>query len=232
MITASPEFFKGKKRREVKVFFEEALTFMKKQQSEETIISAVVHMDEKTPHMHLCFVPLMEDKRLCAKEIVGNRKKLTEWQDAYWKHMVRKYPDLERGETASKTGRTHIPLRLYKEAVCLGQMREQIMQIVSDTNILNKRANEAKMEALLDEYIPGAESMYTKLKKYEKTYRELVNEKRKLGKELDASKVGILEQMKLLGEVEELRRTVGMIPPEVLAAYRGSSASLSIEREK
>ena len=232
LITASPDFFKGKKRSEVKVFFEEALTFMKKQQSEETIISAVVHMDEKTPHMHLCFVPLTEDKRLCAKEIVGNRKKLTEWQDAYWKHMVRKYPDLERGETASKTGQTHIPLRLYKEAVRLGRMREQIMQIMSDTNILNKRANEVKMEALLNEYIPGAESMYTRLKKYEKTYRELVNEKRKLGKELDASKVGILEQMKLLGEIEELRRTVGMIPPEVLAAYRGNSASLGIEREK
>ena len=232
LITASPEFFKGKKRSEVKAFFEEALAFMKKHQSEETITSAVVHMDEKTPHMHLCFVPLTEDKRLCAKEIVGNRKKLTEWQDAYWKHMVRKYPDLERGETASKTGRTHIPLRLYKEAVRLGQMREQIMQIVSDTNILNKRANEAKMEALLNEYIPGAESIYTRLKKYEKTYRELVNEKRKLGKELDASKVGILEQMKLLGEVEELRRTVGMIPPEVLAAYRGNCASHGIEQEK
>lgn len=96
MIAASPEFFKGKKRSEVKAFFEETLAFMKKHQSEETIISAVVHMDEKTPHMHLCFVPLTEDKRLCAKEIVGNRKKLTEWQNSYWKHMVRKYPDLER----------------------------------------------------------------------------------------------------------------------------------------
>lgn len=70
------------------------------------------------------------------------------------------------------------------------------------------------------------------MKKYEKTYRELVNEKRKLGKELDASKVGILEQMKLLGEVEELRRTVGMIPPEVLVSYRANSVNPGIEREK
>ena len=112
LFTASPEFFKGKKRSEIKAFFEEALVFMKKHQSEETIISAVVHMDEKTPHMHLSFVPLTADKRLCAKEIVGNKKKLTEWQDAYWKHMVKKYPNLERGESASKTGRTHIPLPL------------------------------------------------------------------------------------------------------------------------
>ena len=50
---------------------------MQKHQSKDTIISAVVHMDEKTPHMHLCFAPLTEDKRLSAKEIVGSKKKLT-----------------------------------------------------------------------------------------------------------------------------------------------------------
>ena len=83
-------------------------------------------MDEKTPHMHLCFVPLTEDKRLCAKEIVGNKKKLTQWQDRFWEHMVKKYPDLERGESASETGRDHIPPRLFKEAVHLNRMKEQI----------------------------------------------------------------------------------------------------------
>ena len=30
-------------------------------------------MDEKTPHLHLTFVPLTKDNRLCAKEIIGNR---------------------------------------------------------------------------------------------------------------------------------------------------------------
>ena len=53
----------------------------------DTIISAVVHMDEKTPHMHLSFVPLTEDGRLCAKEIIGNKKKLTQWQDAFWEQI-------------------------------------------------------------------------------------------------------------------------------------------------
>lgn len=43
----------------------------------EKSISAAVHMDEKTPHMHRCFVPLTEGKRLSTKEVVGNRKKLT-----------------------------------------------------------------------------------------------------------------------------------------------------------
>ena len=73
-------------------------------------------MDEKTPHMHLSFVPITQDGRLCAKEILGNKKKLTWWQDEFWKHMAEKYPDLERGESASMTGREHIPPRLFKEA--------------------------------------------------------------------------------------------------------------------
>lgn len=34
-------------------------------------ISASVHMDETTPHMHYAFAPITEDKRLCCKDIVN-----------------------------------------------------------------------------------------------------------------------------------------------------------------
>ena len=115
LITATPEFFKGKKKSEIRAYFQTALEFIEKYQDSETILSAVVHMDEKTPHMHLSFVPITQDGRLCAKEILGNKKKLTWWQDEFWKHMVEKYPDLERGESASMTGREHIPPRLLKK---------------------------------------------------------------------------------------------------------------------
>ena len=77
LITASPEFFAGKKPGEVRAFFEYALEFLKTKQAAETIVSAVVHVDERTPHMHLCFVPITADGRLCAKDIIGNKKKLT-----------------------------------------------------------------------------------------------------------------------------------------------------------
>ena len=83
LITASPDFFKGKKPAEVKAYFTHAMEFIEKHQNPNTIISAVVHMDEKTPHMHLCFVPLTEDGRLSAKDIIGNKKKLTWWQDEF-----------------------------------------------------------------------------------------------------------------------------------------------------
>lgn len=50
LFTASPEFFQGKKKKDVKEFFQEALSFLESRQNPNTIISAVVHMDEKTPH--------------------------------------------------------------------------------------------------------------------------------------------------------------------------------------
>ena len=105
LITAIPEFFKDKKKAQVREYFEHALNFILKHVPKERIISAVIHVDEKTPHMHLSFVPITDDGRLRAKDIVGNRKKLTWWQDEFWKHMVKKYPDMERGESASETGR-------------------------------------------------------------------------------------------------------------------------------
>ena len=223
LVTASPEFFKGKKRSEVKAYFTDALDFIKQNQNPETIISAVVHMDEKTPHMHLCFVPLTEDKRLSAKEIVGNKKKLTWWQDEFWKHMVKKYPDLERGESASETGRTHIPPRLFKEAVHLNRMKDQIMAILNESNPFNKKSKTEELETLLDKYIPGVEVMRTKLKKYDKTYKELTEENAELEKKLSsASKESVRKKLEIsqkLNELDELRRTVDAIPDEVIRAY-------------
>ncbi len=223
LVTASPEFFKGKKKAEIKTYFTVALDFIQKHQSKDTIISAVVHMDEKTPHMHLCFVPLTKDKRLSAKEIVGNKKKLTWWQDEFWKHMVGKYPDLERGESASETGRTHIPPRLFKEAVHLNRMKDQIMAILNDSNPFNKKSKAEELEALLDKYIPGVEAMRTKLKKYDKTYKELTEENAELEKELNsASRESIqkkLEIQRKLSELDELRRTVDSIPDAVIREY-------------
>lgn len=99
--------------------------------------------------MHLSFVPLTADKRLSAKEILGNKKKLTQWQDSFWRHMVKKYPELERGESASLTGRTHIPPRIYKEAVRLGKQQQMLMALLSDIHPLNAKKRAAEIEELL-----------------------------------------------------------------------------------
>ena len=222
LVTASPECFKGKKRAEIRTFFEEAVRFITKHQDKSTIISAVVHMDEKTPHMHLSFVPLTPDKRLSAKDIVGNKKKLTWWQDSFWKHMVRKYPDLERGESASETGRTHIPPRLFKEAAHLNRQRDMLMKLLGEVNPLNAKKKSAEIEALLEQYIPGVERMQTQMRKYDAAYKALQAENTGLKKQVNSSKESIKRQLEVsqqLQELEELRRTVDHIPPEILQAY-------------
>ena len=237
LVTASPEFFKGKKKSEVKAYFTEALAFIEKYQTKDTIISAVVHMDEKTPHMHLCFVPLTADGRLSAKEIVGNKKKLTQWQDRFWEHMVRKYPDLERGESASKTGRDHIPPRLFKEAVHLNRMKEQILKLMTDTNLLNKKSKMEELEALLNKYVPATEALRTKLRKYDKAYKALSDENSALEAELqtakDTSKERIADRLKY-GKTEqelcELHALIDNMPPEIVAAYRRKTTGLQNER--
>ena len=234
LVTASPEFFKGKKKSEVKAYFQEALGFIREHQDPKIIISAVVHMDEKTPHMHLCFVPLTKDGRLSAKEIVGNKKKLTQWQDGFWEHMVKKYPDLERGESASETGRDHIPPRLFKEAVHLNWMKDQIMAILNDTNPFNKKAKAEELEALLGKYVPGAEALRTNLKKYDAAYKTLTAENTALEKQLDASsKESVRKKLEInekLRELDELHRMVDGIPSEILQAAKQVAAHKQQER--
>ena len=229
LITASPEFFQSKKPREVKEFFEYALEFVRQKQSSETIISAVVHVDEKTPHMHLCFVPLTADGRLSAKDIIGNKKKLTQWQDEFWKHMVKKYPDFERGESASETGRTHIPPRIFKEAVRLNRQKDKLTQLLSEITPLNAKKKSAEIETILTDYIPSVEKLMTRMKKAGSTVKELKKEIAALEQELDGSKASVQRQLELakkLQEFEALQQTVqeledeiAAIPPEIREKY-------------
>ena len=215
LITASPAFFEKKSPEQVKAFFADALRFIQSHQSPETIISAVVHMDEKTPHMHLSFVPLTKDKRLSAKEILGNKKKLTQWQDSFWKYMVDKYPELERGESASLTGRTHIPTRLYKEAIRLQKQQERLTQLLADIHPLNAKKRAAEIEKLLGKYLPAVEKMATQLKQYDAAYKQLKAE-------ADIEKLSVKEQMEIarkLSEYEVLRSLTEKIPQEILEEY-------------
>ena len=173
-------------------------------------------------YMHLSFVPLTADKRLSAKDVVGNKKKLTWWQDEFWKHMVKKWPDLERGESASETGRTHIPPRLFKEAAHLNRQRDMLLHLLGEVNPLNAKKKSAEIEALLEQYIPGVERMQTRIRKYDSAYKSLKAENAGLKKQVDSSKESIkrrLEVSQQLQELEDLRRTVENIPPEILDTY-------------
>ena len=230
LFTATPEFFKGKKLPEIRQFFEETLRFFEQYQSRETIISAVVHMDEKTAHMHLSFVPLTPDGRLSAKEIVGNKKKLTWWQDKFWEHMVQKYPDLERGESASQTGRDHIPPRIFKEMTHLTQQRQKLDELLTGIGPFNSKKRAAEISELLDGYIPAVEKMRTQLKKYSTAFtstkaenEKLKKKNKKLSESLEeANHESVLKKLndaKLQREYQEAIAVLERIPPEVIDSY-------------
>jgi len=79
VLGASPEFMLGLPEPVQREYLEHAYRFMCDKIGEENIMTAIVHMDEKTPHLHLCFVPITRDGRLSAKQILGNKSTLSRW---------------------------------------------------------------------------------------------------------------------------------------------------------
>lgn len=221
LITASPVFFQGKLPKEVQGYFKRAAEFMIDRIGRENIISAVVHMDEKTPHMHLTFVPLTEDNRLCAKEILGNRTNLTKWQDDFFAYMVEKYPDLERGENASITGRKHIPTRLFKQAVSLSKQAKAIEAVLSSINPLNAGKKKDEVLEMLKKWFPQMENFTGQLKKYKVTINDLLEENEKLEARAKASESekmkDTLERAKLKSELENMQQLINNLPPDLKA---------------
>ena len=241
LIAGTPSFFKDKTQDAIKEYFEHALEFLRQKQRAETFVSAVVHLDEKTPHMHVTFVPLTEDNRLSAKEIIGNKAKLSQWQSDYWTHMVSKYPDLERGESADKTDRKHIPPRVFKEMTHLAKQSRKIEAVMDDANVFNAKGKLQEVEALLKRFIPSVERMQTQLDQYKVAFTDTTVENASLKKEvaelqskLDTAKRGSvqkkLDEAQLLSDYRELRRIVERIPPEILERAKRQERSAAASR--
>lgn len=141
--------------------------------------------------------------------------------------MVKKYPDFERGESASLTGRTHIPPRLFKQAARLTRQKDKLMELISQMNALNAKSKE--IAALLDDYIPGVEELMTKLKKTSLAAKEMRREITDLKKKVNSSKASTLRQLELEKKVQELddlqhmvealQQTMDVIPAEIIAIY-------------
>lgn len=112
VITSDQAFFKDMSPEQSRQFFKDAYDFLGERYGRENIISARVHMDETTPHMHLCFVPVTPDQRLCAKEVF-KPSEYHELQEAFHAHMVARGYDLQRGCT-SDGKRKHLDTLDYK----------------------------------------------------------------------------------------------------------------------
>ena len=234
LITASPEFFKGKPPKEIQAFFQQAADFLIDRVGRENIMSAVVHMDEKTPHLHLTFVPLTQDNRLCAKEIIGNRANLTKWQDDFHAYMVEKYADLERGESALKTGRKHIPTRLFKQAVSLSKQAVAIEKALEGIGPLNAGKKKEEALAMLKKWFPQMENFTGQLKKYRVTISDLLEENKKLEARAKASESGkmkdTMERAKLESDLHNIQRVLDRIPPDVLEQVKRDTRHATKDR--
>ena len=228
LITASPEFFKGRNKQDIKDFFAEAVRFMEKKIGKGNIFSAVVHMDEKTPHLHLCFTPITKDRRLSAKDILGNRATLSKWQDMFHAHMKKQFPILKRGESALVTKRKHIPTWLFKQSANLSKEQKAIEQILSEINPFNTGVKRAEALVLLSKFAHKAEIHMGEMKKYQSTLDYLTQENTALKKEANASKVSIKSQIEageLKGKNEKLQRFIDSIPQDIMQEIQAQQRS-------
>ena len=65
---------------------------LKAMYGEENIISAVIHVDETTPHLHCDFVPLTKRGNLSAKDVIGDKKKMRRTQEKFLEAMQERVP--------------------------------------------------------------------------------------------------------------------------------------------
>ena len=249
-IGATPDWIKAKSPPEQEEYFRYAVSFFEERIGKENIISAVVHMDEATPHMHLCFVPITNDGRLSSKEIIGGPTGLTKWQDAFYEHMAEKYPDLTRGTPKRVSHRQHIPVYMFKNAGLLYDHYEEILQAINDIGMFNSGKKKDAAIALLGRYAPEMANLKDQLKTtdkqiaylektiddergYVRYYKRQAAEKDDIIGEKDDI---ILEKNEQLYELnrkqKQLEKLISMIPPEVLEKIRQQEIQARKQRER
>ena len=184
LVTASPEFISILTENERNEYFKRALAFIREEVGEDNIFAATVHMDERNPHMHVCFVPLTPDKRLSAKAIIGNQKKLSEWQTKFHEHMSQQWNVLERGVSAMETHRKHIPVWKFKKAQRLDKQAEKIKHLMNDINAFNVGKKREEAIEALEVWLPQAEKFLVQTKSSQDYIEQLTDKNSELTQQL------------------------------------------------
>ena len=139
IITSDKQFFEEIGEEETKRYFEIAYKFVTeyKDLGEQYIMSAKVHMDEETPHMHLIFLPVVhtQDKKgnnidkLACSEFWKEKDSYRRLQDAFYQYMTSHNFELERGVPKEETGREHIDIKEYKEITNFDKTKEKLQNM-------------------------------------------------------------------------------------------------------
>ena len=201
VITSDNDFFKRIGEKETKRYFETAYKFVceYKDLGEQYILSAKVHMDEETPHMHLIFLPVVHttdkkgnaiDKIACS-EFWKERDSYVQLQNAFHSYVVAHGFQLERGISKEITNREHLSVAEFKEI----------------TNYENTKKTLEDIKLELPE-VPNIKD-FNKLtiKRDEKIKKEIIEPKDKVIKQLFDDNVRLQKelnkQMKLVDKAEK-----------------------------
>ena len=148
-------------------FFKHAYDRFVQIYGEKNVISCFVHLDERSPHMHFCFVPITEGKhgeKLCAK-IVIDRKSLNKMHPDMEKYVSEKlghHVDILTG--ATREG--NLAMKDYKRKKALEDIQkaeEKAAEIIQEAEAYKESAKK-EVEKIVSEAIEVAEE---KVKDYE-----------------------------------------------------------------
>ena len=194
IITSDHDFFESIGEEETKRFFETAYKFVAeyKDLGEQYIISAKVHRDEQTPHMHLIFLSVVHttDKKgnsidkLACSEFWKAKDSYRQLQDAFYKYMVENGFDLQRGLPKEETNRQHYSVEEYKKITNFKQTKEILRNMklelpdipdIADINV--NRLSKKRDEKILEEIIKPKDNVIQNL------YQDNMNLHRQLSRQ-------------------------------------------------
>lgn len=139
VLTSDKEFFASLPLAAEKEFFKDCVKFFADKYGAENIISAIVHKDETTPHLHLNLVPITNGK-LCSKDLY-DRKKLSELQTEFYKRVGKKW-GLKRGKF--KSGAKHLTASEYKAQNIIQKANQQAEKIQAENKPYQEALEQAK----------------------------------------------------------------------------------------
>ena len=160
IITSDKEFFESIGEKETKRYFETAYKFVceYKNLGEQYILSANIHMDENTPHLHLVFIPVIHttdkkgnyiDKVACS-EFWKEKDSYIQLQNAFYSYITQNDFNLERGKSSSKE---HLSVKDYKEITNYEKTKKTLEDIKIELPNVPDIKNFGKLTVKRDEKI-------------------------------------------------------------------------------
>ena len=125
----------------------ESFEQLKEQYGASNVVSAVIHVDETTPHLHFDFVPLTKEGKLSAKQVIGDRKQLRETQKEFLESMQKRCPEF-RFDRKADGQYNGLEQKLYEQMTADVKQREEDL-LNRDDELEDKEIElETKEEAL------------------------------------------------------------------------------------